>query len=327
MDARLSRIALAGSPRHLELTKPIGVAKKDYLLLNISGSCNYNCKKCCNLVPHKRVLLSMPVIRKLITGAKRKLGVRTVVFVGEGETLLAPNFRAIISAVNKAGLYSILFTNGYFLDEALASFLAENNASIIFSIDSLKEKRYAELTGAKKSFKKVMRNIETSRRIFQKKIGMENGVKITCLAINMLLTNSSLQEVPAAREFCSSDILPVFNYPLMTGNATLHKKIFGNITKKVKKLASPTNLPTRENQCGYFFHGLTIGLDGSILACPYSLELTGRTVNITEIGIERAAELHDELISKFRKHDKKSYCIMRSPKYKEFLGEYRGAGK
>ena len=225
-------VVLAGTPQHLELERPLGLAKRDFLLINISGSCNYSCKKCCNMVPNKRVMISLEEITGMVLNAKNALGIRTVVFIGEGETTLAPNFKSIVSFVHKAGLNTVIFSTGYFIDEPLARFLAENNVSIVFSLDSLNENRYHGLTGTTNSFARVMQNIRACRNIFAEKIRAVNGKRVVFLAINMLLTKDSLDEVEAMKEFCGNDVLPVFNYPLMVGNALATSSCLAKFQKR-----------------------------------------------------------------------------------------------
>ena len=78
-----------------------------------------------------------------------------------------------------------------FVDKKLARFLAQNNTSIVFSIDSLNEIEYENFTRTKNSFKRVMQNVKDCRKIFAKKIRKENGKTVVNLAINMLILNSN----------------------------------------------------------------------------------------------------------------------------------------
>ncbi|MFH1586372.1 MAG: radical SAM protein [Candidatus Diapherotrites archaeon] len=330
----MDKVVLAGTPKHLELSAELGKNKRDFLLLNISGTCNYNCKKCCNLVPNKRVGISLSQVKSIISEAREKFGIRSVAFIGEGETTLAPNFKEIIRHANSEKLHSIIFTNGYFINPQMAKFLESNNVSIVFSVDSLKKGAYEELTGTRGTFDRVMKNIKNCRRIYSEKIKYENNNMVLFLAINMLLMKSNIGEIKTLKKFCGNDILPIFNYPMITGNAENNLDLFGALNKtgikKLKELAfksspnkGPTNICPHEEICGYFKYGLSIGCDGSILPCPYSLEYTNILGNIRELKLENALETQKTLVKDFRKLDEKCYCIMRSSKYKELLSKYR----
>ncbi|MCX6804282.1 MAG: radical SAM protein, partial [Candidatus Diapherotrites archaeon] len=277
------------------------------------------CKKCCNMVPSKSVLLHIKKIKAIIKEAKEKLGIRTVVFIGEGETTLAPNFKTIISYAETLGLYKIIFTNGYYLDEKLANFLVSKNASIVFSVDSLQKNKYEYLTGTKGSFDRVMQNIEYCRKIYSGKACTRKGKRVVMLAMNVLITATSKMEAKQIFEFCGNDIKLAFNYPVMKGNAQENAGLFECNLKTAKKNYSVTNYTPRTGNCGYFFNGITFGIDGSLLACPYTLEMTGKTVNIFDTDIETAVKIHDQFIKQFRKVDDKFYCVIRSSKYKKFI--------
>lgn len=327
-------VVLAGSPKHLAMCQELGKSKRDFLLINISGTCNYNCRKCCNLVPNKRVALSLDEIKGLISDAKEFLGIRTVAFMGEGETMLAPNFTEIIKHINSEKLYTIIFTNGYFVDKKMAEFLAKNNVSVVFSVDSLKKEFYEMLTGTRGTFDKMMNNIDNCRRVYSEKIRYEKGIKVLNLAINMLLMKDNTAEIDSLIKFCGKDVLPIFNYPMLTGNASNNPQLFGTLRKseieKLKKLAfesspnkGPTNICPQQDACGYFFYGISLGCDGSLLPCPYALECTNLLGNIKNTSLEKALELQKKAIGEFRKLDKKGYCLLRSGKYKQFISKYR----
>lgn len=339
---------LAGTPKHLALTQPLGVAPCDYLLLNISARCNYRCRKCCNAkgtADHRRVTLTLEEIKKIIRQARVELGIRAIVFAGEGETLLAPHFKEIIRFSNQSGLASIVFTNAYFLDENMARFLLNHDVSLVISCDSVRKQAYEYLTRAPGSFNQAMENINAAAKIYgsARRIARfkNKRYEITRLGINSIVSDINRREVNQIQRFCRQrQIMSILNFPLIKGHLLKFKSKF---LRNKTSLAEQMRLVFRKSEnrgftgicdgrCGYLFHGFSIGIDGSILApCAYCPENEGAMGNIREYlgqpgGFIRAHDKVKKTILDFAKKNRVTFCLPRHPKYHEYL-KLIGLGK
>lgn len=320
---------MKGTPRHLDMLQPLGKSICDYLLINISGKCNYRCKKCCNSSPNKEVKLTLSDIKEVLHEAKTGLGIRAVAIFGEGETLMAPHYKEIIKYIDKLGLITVQFTNGYFLDRKMAEFLKAHNVSIIVSVDYLDEGRYDDFVGVKGAYRRAMKNISVARKIFAKTIEKFNSYGLYRFGINTVVTVDNKDQLAKLKKFCGEDMMFICNYPIPKGFANVWKeKIYKNDAEyeKLKKLALGASENrgfsgiTDAEKCGYLFYGLSIGIDGNVQLCPYALETAGLLGNIKEASLPELNTHVKRIINGFRYRDRCARCYLRFPaEYVEFL--------
>jgi len=72
------------------------------------------------------------------------MGVKTVGILGEGEPLLFPKIKEIITHIHKLNMIPLIATNGSLLTKEMVDFLYANGVSIALSLDTLDEKEYKE---------------------------------------------------------------------------------------------------------------------------------------------------------------------------------------
>lgn len=337
------RKLLKGTPQHLDLERRLGAAESDYLLLNVSGSCNYRCEKCCTSEDHDRrarkVSLTLDETEKIIGKAKMELGSRAVLMAGEGETLLAPNLDRIIGHIHGNGLTTILFTNASLLTKEKSEFFRDNDASLIISCDSLIPERYEKLVGIKGVFERTMKNITAAAEVYGntlRKVSY-NGreFELYRIAFNTIVSNSNWGEIDSIQKFCREHkIMSILNYPLIKGSILTHEsELVGSVSNYRKQQALVFEKSenrgfsgvTSDEKCGYLFYGLSIGIDGSILApCAYCPENEGLAGNIKDYlerpsGFIEAHRKVKNVIKEFAEHYGVNICLPRHEMYSLYL--------
>ncbi len=93
----------------------------------------------------------------LVDSAK-PLGLQKVKLSG-GEPLLRADAKDIIAGLRARGVRMSIETNGFLIDEAMASVLAENEVSVSISLDGATAQRHDGLRGHPGSFDRVMRAV------------------------------------------------------------------------------------------------------------------------------------------------------------------------
>jgi SynChlorMet cassette radical SAM/SPASM protein ScmF len=118
--------AIAQTAPALDL--PEGVPPLTSLYLYIAGTCNLACRHCWITPTYQPdgnggQYVKLEHVRKAIREAK-PLGLRSIKLTG-GEPTLHPQFRALVTLIDEAGLNIIIETNGTLVDGALARFLKD----------------------------------------------------------------------------------------------------------------------------------------------------------------------------------------------------------
>lgn len=320
---------LRGSAKYLELKG--GLRNPDYLMLNLPFSCNYHCLKCCNSNRKQnasRKPLSLDEIVKLMHGAKA-LGSRVLVIAGEGEPLLNKDFFTIVEKADSLGMIPYVFTNGSLLNQKTLMHLRRHNASLVINLDSLKKKNYEELCGAENSFNKVMRNLELARKIFSDTFDIIGNYSIRRIAVNTVFSSQPREDLEAIRRFCGDDFVWVCNTPMHIGRANFdHRfsKPYG-IGTSIIESQIPLGTVSDGSWCAYMRNGISIGADGSILTCAYSLESGGLLGNVRRDELSKYIEQANKVVDRFYRIKGHSRCILRHPEYKayiDFLRDHNG---
>ncbi len=318
----MKQLILKGSALYLDKKQKLGTNVIDYIMLNLPFVCNYRCLKCCNrLRMYKKGYLKLSEIKKYILKCK-KFGARVLVIAGEGEPMLDNNFREIVNFANKNKLIPYIFTNGSVLNKNLASFLAQNNATLIINIDSFENNKYDEYVNKKGAFKNLMKNIKIVRKIYRHKIYSSNNYKITSLAINLVLNNENRSQIKRIKKFCKNDILFVVNKPINIGSAHKLWKKYDKTEKLIidKDVSYPLGTLAEGEQCAYMRNGVSVSSDGRILTCAYALEtqnLYGDINDDIKLMREKVLKSVDDFYLKYGL----SRCFLRHPQYKKFISK------
>ena len=318
MKLRMEKL-LVGSARHLELEG--GLRDLEYLMLNLPYRCNYKCSKCCNASREEspKSPLSLEEISELITEAK-DLGMRVLVIAGEGEPFLDENIQSIISRANTNGLIPYIFTNGSKLNADTTQFIKENGASLVINIDSLNARVYEELTGIKGSFERLYGNIVGVREQFKDTHSQIGQYGLRRIAINTVVSQRNKGELSEIKDFCGEDFVFVCNTPMDIGRAQGNPTFSGQFdTPKTIPLGTTSN----GLWCAYMRNGISVGANGEILTCAYSLESAGRLGNVRERNLKDFGRRSNKSVDAFYIEQGHSRCILRHPDYRKFIEDLK----
>jgi MoaA/NifB/PqqE/SkfB family radical SAM enzyme len=320
---------LKGTPRHLNKSGQLsGFA---YLMLNLPFRCNYRCLKCFNLINNVPITSGTPIaleeIEQKIIEAK-EMGGKAVVIAGEGEPTLDPNIKRIVFKIDSLGMIPVVYSNGSTLTPEVAKYYCDHNTSLVIALDSLSERTYDFLTGTKHLLPKVLKNIETTRKIYLNSIEEKDGFRIVKLAENVTITSINKKEINDIKKYCGEDVYFVCNplacygnsianwRSLITGNDDLAS--YGEIIKKFSESGGPLTL-NKVCLCGFSNNGIGISPSGDYMTCAYTSETNGLLGNIRKISL---AEAYDQKSMIEREHYKlhgNVPCLIRDRHFKEYI--------
>jgi len=140
-----------------------------YLEIAPSGTCNHRCIFCAiDYLGYKRGILDSDLLKETLKSA-RDLGVRSVMFAGEGEPLLHKDICEIAAFTKKLGIDAAITTNGVLLTKEKSLHLLKYLSWIRISLNAGISKTYAKVhRTSEEDFYKVLSNIKEAVRIKNK---------------------------------------------------------------------------------------------------------------------------------------------------------------
>lgn len=158
-----------------------------YVEVSPTNACNHRCIFCAySYLGYEPYYLSRIVINRRLE-EMGKLGVKSVMFSGEGEPLLHKHINDMISAAYSAGIDVAITTNGVYLDRLTT---LDKITWIKVSIDAATPQTYARIHGCSdKDFDVVIKNI---KKVVKER--NDNGYKCT-IGAQMLLLKDNEHEV------------------------------------------------------------------------------------------------------------------------------------
>ena len=131
-----------------------------YMEISPSGVCNHRCVFCAyDFIGHPNRRLDTDIFLKFIDEASH-LGVKSLLYAGEGEPLLHKDIDKFIVRTKEKGIDAGMYTNGQFLKESLAEKILPSLTFIRFSFNGGSGRNYAEIHKTGESvFAEVLRNI------------------------------------------------------------------------------------------------------------------------------------------------------------------------
>ncbi|MFH1692433.1 MAG: radical SAM protein [Candidatus Omnitrophota bacterium] len=161
-----------------------------YLEIAPAGICNHRCIFCAvDYLDYKPDFLDPEVLKKTVKQAA-DMGVKSIMYAGEGEPLLNKNMDQIVPFTKKCGIDVAITTNGVLLKKDLSLKILKHLSWIRFSFNAGTPKTYAKVHRSQASdFHKVITNIKDAVRI--KKL---QGLKTT-IGVQLLLIPENIKEV------------------------------------------------------------------------------------------------------------------------------------
>lgn len=141
----------------------------------VNDICNATCEHCSffqGVEEPGRQVLTLAESQKFIQDAQ-ELGVSVINFVG-GEPLMREDLSEIIQSVNKDLSTTVLFTNGWYLEERVKELKKAGLDSIYVSIDAADAKKHDQFRGKQGLFEKALKGLKKA-----KELGFSVGISCT----------------------------------------------------------------------------------------------------------------------------------------------------
>jgi len=157
-----------------------------YIEVSPSGICNHRCTFCAlDFMEYQKRFIDLSVFEKCVSEMST-LGVKSIMFAGEGEPLLHKNISELISLTKKAGIDVALTTNGVLLKNSLSEKVLPHVEWIKISINAGRKETYSTIHQTKENdFEKVINNIKNAVKIkHEKKYSCVIGMQMVLLPEN-----------------------------------------------------------------------------------------------------------------------------------------------
>jgi len=158
-----------------------------YMEISPVGSCNHRCIFCAyDFIGYPNRKLDCKRFLAFI-GEAKEVGVKSLLYAGEGEPLLHPDIKKFIVYSKNSGIDVGLFTNGQLLREELAEAILPFLTFVRFSFNGGTKDNYADLHKVKPDiFGRVVANMKIASEIKEKKaLDVDIGVQYVLLPENV----------------------------------------------------------------------------------------------------------------------------------------------
>ena len=141
-----------------------------YLEIAPAGACNHRCTFCAvDYIGYQTVFLDAEILKERLSEMGR-LGIKSIMYAGEGEPLLHKKLPAIVRHTRDSGIDVSITTNAVALTRSWALETMESITWIKTSINAGTPETYAEIHQTKpEDFQKVVSNLETAAQIRNQK--------------------------------------------------------------------------------------------------------------------------------------------------------------
>ncbi len=159
-----------------------------YLEISPSGSCNHRCTYCAlDFLGYPSRFLDAGTLKKRLF-EMGKLGVKSIMYAGEGEPLLHREIAMILRDTRKAGIDTALTTNGVLFDKKLCDASLAYLSWIKVSINAGRKYSYAKIHRTKEEdFDRVIKNMSYAASLKRSKgVKCALGMQIVLLPENHL---------------------------------------------------------------------------------------------------------------------------------------------
>jgi len=163
-----------------------------YMEVSPSGMCNHRCTFCAlDFMEYKKRFLDTQIFQKRLTELG-SLGLKSIMFGGEGEPLLHRDIVSLMKSVQESGIDLAMTTNAVFLKHDLVPAVLDTMQWVKVSINAGTSRTYAQIHRTRpEDFDTVIDNLAYAANYKEK-----NG-KSCVLGLQLLLLPENQKEVPA----------------------------------------------------------------------------------------------------------------------------------
>ena len=208
-----------------------------YMEISPAGSCNHRCSYCAlDFMGYRPRFLNTKIFKNRLKEMGR-LGIKSIMYAGEGEPFLHNDIADIIATTKKSGIDTAVTSNAVLFNEKMADETLPHLTWIKVSINAAKPGTYAKIHGTRpEDFNKVIKNM-----LYAAKIRKKNRYACT-LGMQIILLPDNYREIillaKKAKEMGMDYLVikPYSQHPLS------HTNIFKNIKySKYADLAEKLN--------------------------------------------------------------------------------------
>src|SRR3989338_146311 len=320
-----------GAPKHLELERRIG--KIDYLILQIDSKCPHGCEYCfvgegLNKNPDGGNL-SLERRMGLVKEAS-DLVARVVAMPGVGEPLATPKIEELIMFITSLGMISIVYSKGMLVNRKICDFLAEQDTTVILSIDSLYRETALRLNPNPRGwFERAMANVGYIRERFVPLAETIGEYRVHRLAVNHMINRMNYGQQDEIRNWCGEDILFVAHGPSREGHAIrIWDKLAGTLKEHASLIAYANKISETggnttarlDGKCAYYLNGITVSDNGDVKMCPAATKTAGLIGNAKNQSLTELFDL-TQLIVLSKYGNNPPPCLVRDIGYGSLAGQ------
>jgi MoaA/NifB/PqqE/SkfB family radical SAM enzyme len=288
-----------------------------YFALNMTSVCNYRCPYCfvgLDNLRQSRDEMSLAEKTRVMREAK-ECGARVLSIPGRGEPLADPDFWEILNEAEKLGLWVVVYTNAWYLDEEKISALKDLPISLYIKIDSFDSVVYEQLVGRQDVFERVRRNLDLIVNRFNEP-EQDGDRTITRLGVNSVVTVQSADSIEEIKHWCAErHIYYTCRSPVKVGEAakTWDYLVRGQAERlrEIGRRYAARNFTsgTELGQCGIYRYGITVDNDGEVLVCPDAHHDFGRIGNVRDSALVELIKRRNAL---FPLNSSPGYCFTKA---------------
>lgn len=154
-----------------------------YMEISPSGGCNHRCSFCAfDYRGYRPRFLPAKILKERISELAG-LGVKSIMYAGEGEPLLHQDIADIAAATREAGIDVAVTTNGVFLSPPLAEKLLPVTTWIRVSVNAGSASTYSQIHGAAGGdFGRVMQNLRGAEAI-RRRLGLSCTIGVQAVLL------------------------------------------------------------------------------------------------------------------------------------------------
>ena len=140
-----------------------------YIEISSSGACNHRCRFCSlDFMGYQKRFLDTEILKGKLKDLGR-LGVKSIMYAGDGEPLMHEDMPELTVATKEAGIDAAFTTNGVFLTPERAEVMLPHTSWIKVSFNAGLPETYGRIHGARPGdYQKVMDNLAQAVRLREK---------------------------------------------------------------------------------------------------------------------------------------------------------------